>query len=351
MELAVEIGGRLVGPGYPTYIVAEISANHRGSLDEAVRLVHAARQCGADAVKLQTYTPDTMTLDMDEPPFRIATHPLWGGRTLYNLYEEAYTPWEWHPTLFAEARRLGLQIFSTPFDATAVEFLERLEVPAFKIASFECVDIPLIQAVARTGKPAIISTGMATLGEIEEAVHAFREAGGTRLVLLKCTSAYPAPPEEMNLATIPALSRTFNVPVGLSDHSLSPVVAVASVALGACLIEKHFTLSRAQGGPDSAFSIEPDELRRLVADVRMTESALGGLSFGPTAHERESQVFRRSLFVVADVAEGEEFTPENVRVIRPGAGLPPKFLSEVLGRRAARAIRRGTPLHWTLIGP
>lgn len=345
----VRIGERRVGAGEPAYVIAELSCNHHQRLAEAIELVRAAKTAGADAVKLQTYTPDTMTLDLDEPLFRIGDHPLWGGRTLYDLYGEAFTPWEWHPTLIEEANRLGLHAFSSPFDATAVDFLDNLGVPVFKIASFECVDIPLIQRVARTGKPAIISTGMASLGEIEDAVRAFREAGGRDLILLKCTSAYPAPPEEMNLASISALGAAFGVPVGLSDHTLTTGIPVAGVALGACVIEKHFILSRAQGGPDSAFSLEPHEFARMVEDVRLVERAMGKVSFGPTPHEEGSRIFRRSLFVVADVAQGEELTAENLRAIRPGYGLPPKHLSQVLGMKAARGIARGTPLTWDLV--
>ncbi|MFW6175178.1 MAG: pseudaminic acid synthase, partial [Acidobacteriota bacterium] len=260
----VEIGGRRIGPGEPVFVVAEVSANHNGSFDRAAEILHAAHVAGVDAVKLQTYTPDTMTLDLDQEPFRVEGGTIWDGRSLHDLYREAQTPWEWHPKLREVAEELGLILFSTPFDPTAVDFLEEMDVPAYKVASFEIVDLPLIRKIAATGKPMIVSTGMATLGEIEEAVAAARGAGATEIVLLKCTSAYPAPPEEADLRTIPHLATTFGVPAGLSDHTLGTEVAVAAVALGACVIEKHFTLSRADGGPDGAFSLEPQELRRLV---------------------------------------------------------------------------------------
>jgi pseudaminic acid synthase len=342
------INGREIGPGSPTYIIAELSANHGQELGAALQLVEAAAKAGADAVKLQTYTPDTLTIPCDNAHFRI-DGTLWHGKTLYELYGEAYTPWEWLPELQAAANRHGLDLFSTPFDASAVEFLQRGDVPAYKIASFELVDLPLLRAVARTGRPMIVSTGMATLAEIEEAVETIRAAGGEQFALLKCTSAYPAPASEMRLGAIPHLINTFGCPVGLSDHTLELTVPITAVALGACIIEKHFTLSRSIPGPDSAFSLEPEEFAAMVRAVRVAESALGQVSYGPNAREEESRIFRRSLFVVQDVAAGEMFTPDNVRSIRPGNGLHTRHLDDVLGQRAAVSIARGTPLAWELI--
>lgn len=350
MKEYIQIGGRRVGPGEPVYVVAEMSANHHQDFDEAVRIIDAAAQAGADAVKLQTYKPDTMTLDLDRPPFLIGEGTIWEGKTLYELYEEAYTPWEWQPELKEYAEEQGLQLFSTPFDATAVDFLEDMEVPAHKIASFENVDISLIRRIARTGKPIIMSTGMADLGEIHEAVEAVREESGEGLALLKCTSAYPAPPSEMNLRTIPHLSKAFRVPTGLSDHTLGTAVPVAAVTLGACIVEKHFTMSREVEGPDSEFSLEPEEFSRLVDEIRMAEEALGEVSYDLTKREEASTVFRRSLFAVEDVEEGERFDRENVRSIRPGNGLAPKYMDIVVGRRAKDDVSRGTPLDWSLIG-
>ena len=344
----VEIGGRRIGPGCPCFIVAEMSANHNQSYEEAVRIVEAAAASGADAVKLQTYTPDTMTIPCDNPYFRIQG-TIWEGRILYELYGEAFTPWEWQPRLAKEAARLGIQLFSTPFDASAVEFLEGMGVPAYKIASFELVDLPLLRKVAATGKPAILSTGMATLEEIEEAVATLRAAGAVDLVLLKCTSAYPARPEEMNLRSIPFLAERFGVPAGLSDHTLGIAVPVGAVALGACLIEKHFTLSRSVPGPDSSFSLEPEEFRTMVEAVRAAEKSLGQPTFGLYGGEAPSRRFRRSLFVVKPVGAGEPFTTENVRAIRPAAGLHTRHLEEVLGRKASRDIEGGTPLSWDLV--
>jgi len=349
MNRFIEINGRRVGYGYPVYIVAELSANHNQNFEQAVALIHAAKEAGADAVKLQTYTPDTLTIPSEKEYFRIGGGTLWDGRTLYDLYSEAYMPWEWQPKLKEIADEIGIDLFSTAFDPTAVDFLEQMGVPVHKVASFEIVDIPLIEKMARTGKPMIISTGMATLGEIEEAVQAARRAGATQIALLKCTSAYPAPPEEMNLRTIPHLAEAFGVPVGLSDHTLGIAVPVAAVALGACIVEKHFTLSRDIGGPDSAFSLEPHEFKAMVEAIRTVEKALGKVHYGITEQEAKSRVFRRSLFVVKDMKAGEMFTEENVRSIRPGYGLHPRHLNDVLGRRAARDIKRGTPLSWELI--
>jgi N-acetylneuraminate synthase len=334
-----------VGPGHPAYLVAEMSANHHQSLEQAEALVRAAKDAGADAVKLQTYTPSTITLDCDNEHFQIRGTP-WAGRKLFDLYGEAFTPWEWHPRLKKLAEELGLHLFSSPFDETAVDFLETQEVPVYKVASFEIVDLPLIRKIARTRRPMIVSTGMATLEEIGEAVNAIREEGGAGVALLKCTSAYPAPPEQMNLRTIPNLAETFGVPVGLSDHTLGISAAVTAVALGACMIEKHFTLSRRVPGPDSAFSLEPSEFRELVDAVRTAEKALGEVRYGPTSEEEALRAFRPSLFVVKDVKAGEAFTSSNVQSIRPGAGLPPKHLDQVLTRRAACSLQAGTPLRW-----
>lgn len=346
----MEINGRPIGTGHPTFIIAELSANHRHDFERAVRLIHAAVEAGADAVKLQTYTPDTITLASEKEPFRVTSGTLWDGRTLHDLYSEAYTPWEWHPKLKAVADDLGIPLFSTPFDPTAVEFLEEMGVPAYKIASFELVDLPLLRKVAQTGKPLIISTGMATLSEIDEAVRTVREAGATEFALLRTNSAYPAPAEEMDLRTIPHLAETFDVPVGLSDHTLELAVPVTAVALGATIIEKHLTLSRDFGGPDSAFSLEPDEFKAMVQAVRTTEKALGRVRYGPTTHEAASLSLRRSLFIVKDVKAGEAFTRENVRSIRPAHGLHPRYLDAVIGRKATRDLEAGTPLRWEYIG-
>lgn len=349
MEGYLEIKGRRIGSDCPVYIVAEMSANHNQSFDQAVRILYAAKEAGADAVKLQTYTPDTITIPSDREYFRIGGGTLWDSRTLYNLYQEAYMPWEWQPKLKEIADEIGLDLFSTAFDPSAVDFLEQMGVPVHKVSSFEIVDIPLIEKMAGTGKPLIISTGMATLGEIEEAMEAARRAGAEQIALLKCTSAYPAPPEEMNLRTIPHMSQAFGVPVGLSDHTLGIAVPVAAVALGACIVEKHFTLSRDIPGPDSAFSLEPQEFKTMVEAIRTVEKALGKVHYGVSEREAKSRVFRRSLFVVKDVKAGEVFTEENVRSIRPGHGLSPKHLKEVIGRKASRNIDQGTPFSWELV--
>jgi N-acetylneuraminate synthase len=349
MHEHVVINGRKIGPGQPTYIVAEMSGNHQQDFAQAVKILEAAHRAGADAIKLQTYTPDTLTVPCDKAYFQIQG-TIWAGKTLHDLYGEAYTPWEWQPELQRLAESLGLALFSTPFDASAVDFLEDMGVPAYKIASFELVDLPLIRRIAATGKPIILSTGMATLGEIDEAVRTARENGCRELVLLKCTSAYPAPLAEMNLRTIPHLAEAFGVPVGLSDHTMSHIAPVAAVTLGACLIEKHLTLCRQVAGPDSAFSQEPDEFAAMVQAVRAVEQALGQVSYDMTEKEKASRVFRRSLFVVQDMEQGEQFTHANVRAIRPGHGLHTRFLDQVLGRRAAGKISRGTPLSWEMVG-
>ena len=345
----ISINGRLIGVGYPTYIIAEMSANHNQDFNLAVKIIEAAKEAGADAIKLQTYTPDTITIDCRHEYFQIKQGTIWAGRNLYDLYGEAYTPWEWQPKLKEIANDLGLDFFSTPFDHTAVEFLEEMKVPSYKIASFELVDLPLIRRIAQTGKPIIMSTGMASLAEIDEAVRTIREAGGKQLALLKCSSAYPAPPDEMNLRTIPHLAAAFGLPVGLSDHTLGIAVPVAAVALGACIIEKHFTLSREMPGPDSAFSLEPHEFKAMVKAVHTAERALGVVHYGVSEREAKSRLFRRSLFVVQDMKAGEIFTEENVRSIRPGHGLPPKYLNEVLGKQAKQDIARGTPLTWKVL--
>jgi pseudaminic acid synthase len=349
MPRFVEINGRRVGQDAPAYIVAEMSANHGGSYSRAVKIVEEAKAAGANAIKLQTYTADTLTIKSDEDSFVIGQGSLWEGKQLYDLYREAYTPWEWHPKLKDVAKQLDIDLFSSPFDSTAVEFLEKMDVPCYKIASFEIVDIPLIRRVAKTGKPLILSTGLASREEIAEAVTEARTHGAKEIVLLKCTSAYPAPLEEMNLRAIAVLADTFDVPVGLSDHTLGFTIPVAAVALGACLIEKHFTLSRKEAGPDSSFSLEPAEFKAMVDAVRATEKALGQPDYSVGEKEMASRCFRRSLFVIQDMIAGEVFSENNVRSIRPGSGLLPRYFDIVLGSRATRGIRRGTPLSWELV--
>ncbi|SIS72751.1 pseudaminic acid synthase [Phaeovulum vinaykumarii] len=348
MTQAFEIAGRPIGPDQPPYLIAELSGNHNGDLGRALALVDAAAETGADAVKLQTYTADTITLDVDRPEFRIHGG-LWDGRSLHDLYREASTPWDWHAALFARARSHGLAVFSSPFDPTAVDFLETLDAPAYKIASFELVDTPLIRKTAATGKPLIMSTGIADYAEIEDACRAARAGGAGGLALLHCVSAYPARPEEMRLGTIATLAATFGVPVGLSDHTLGSAVAVAAVARGATIIEKHMTLRRADGGPDADFSLEPQEFRQLVLDCRMAHAALGPARPDRAGIGGANAQFRRSLYAVEDIAEGAPFTAQNVRSIRPGLGLAPKHLDRVLEARARRAIARGEPLDWSMV--
>jgi pseudaminic acid synthase len=344
-----QIAGRAVGPASPTYIIAEMSGNHGHDYKRAVRLVRAAKEAGADAVKLQTYTADTITIDCDNEYFKIKEGP-WAGRNLHDLYAEAHTPWEWQPKLKRLGDELGIEVFSTPFDVTAVDFLEdEVGVSVYKIASFEVVDIPLLQRIASTKKPVIMSTGMATLAEIDSAVRTLRIGGTPEIALLRCVSSYPAMPEQMNLESLPHLALAFDCVVGLSDHTLSPAVSVAAVALGARMIEKHLTLSRADGGPDAAFSLEPAELQQTVRMIRDAEVALGHVSYGAGVGEEGSVAFRKSIFVVDDVKKGERFTKKNVRVIRPGHGLSPQFMPQVLGRRAEYDLRRGTPLTWDLL--
>jgi len=351
MNSQFQIGERSIGSGQPVYVIAELSANHKQDFEQAQRIVRAAKEAGADAIKLQTYTADTLTMRSERKCFVVGGGTLWDGRTLYELYGEAHTPWEWQPKLKALAGELGLDLFSSAFDPTAVDFLEAMGVPMHKIASPELVDLPLIEKMARTGKPLIISTGMATLEEIDEAIGTARAAGAKQIALLRCTSSYPASPEEMNLRSIPDLAQRFGLPVGLSDHTPGIAVSVAAVALGASLIEKHLTLSRADGGPDAAFSLEPQEFSSLVEAVRSAEKSLGHVQYGPTAHERRTLPFRRSLFVVRDMKKGEMFTSDNVRSIRPADGLHPKHLPEVVGRCAACDIERGTPVTWALTVP
>jgi len=346
----VRIGKRPVGRGHRPYIVAEMSGNHNQSLERALAIVDAAAKAGAHGLKLQTYTADTMTLDVRSSEFSIQDEKsLWQGRNLYELYKQAYTPWEWHEPIMRRSRELGMDCFSTPFDETAVEFLEKLDVPCYKIASFENTDLPLIKRVAATGRPIIMSTGMATVAELDEAVRTAREAGCKELMLLKCTSTYPATPENSNVLTIPNLRDIFGCEVGLSDHTMGVGASVAAVALGASLIEKHFTLRRADGGVDSAFSMEPEEMAALVVESERAWQSLGHVQYGPSEAEKPSLKFRRSLFVSKDLAAGEVLSKDNVRCVRPALGLPAKFLDIVLGKKVSRAVPRGTPVTWDLL--
>ncbi len=346
----INIAGRKIGQDQPPFVIAEMSGNHNQSLERALAIVDAAAKTGAHALKIQTYTPDTMTLDLDEREFRVTdSKSLWKGVSLYKLYEEASTPWEWHEAIFNRARTLGMIPFSTPFDESSVNFLETLGVPCYKIASFENTDLPLIRKVAATGKPLIISTGMASIAELDETVRTARDTGCKEIILLKCTSTYPATPESTNLNTIPHLRELFKCEVGISDHTMGIGVSVASVSLGASVIEKHFTLNRADGGVDSSFSMEPSEMTGLVIESERAWKALGCIEYGPTEAEKKSLQYRRSLYVVKDVAAGELFTNENIRAIRPGLGLPPKYIDIFIGKRAGKKIKRGTALSWEII--
>ncbi|AKP48480.1 Pseudaminic acid synthase [Bacillus smithii] len=346
----IKIGHKKIGKGEKPFIIAEMSGNHNHSLERALKIVDLAAEAGVDAVKLQTYTPDTMTLDIHTGEFFIKSDTnLWKGQSLYNLYKEAYTPWEWHEAIFERCQQHGLLAFSSPFDETAVDFLETLDVPAYKIASFENIDIPLIKKVAATGKPVIISTGMATVAELDEAVQAVRSQGNDQIVLLKCTSTYPATPENSNLATIPHMRELFGVEVGLSDHTMGVGTSVAAVALGASVIEKHFTTSREEGGVDAAFSLEPHEMKMLVEETERAWLSLGVIHYGPTNAEKPSLEHRRSLYVAEDLKEGDVITKENVRAIRPGHGLPPKYYDLVLGKTVKKDVKKGTPLSWDIL--
>ncbi|WP_441253474.1 pseudaminic acid synthase [Bradyrhizobium sp. 613_E4_N2_2] len=350
MSDTISIAGRSIGRAHRPFIIAEMSGNHNQSLERALAIVDAAAKSGAHALKLQTYTADTMTLNLGSDEFFIDDpNSLWKGRSLHKLYQEAYTPWEWHAPIFERARSLGMIPFSTPFDATAVDFLESLGVPCYKIASFENTDLPLIRKVAATGKPMIISTGMATVADLDETVRAARAAGCKQLVLLKCTSTYPATPSDTNLMTIPHLRALFDCEVGLSDHTFGIGASVASVALGASVIEKHFTLARADGGVDSTFSMEPSEMAALVVETERAWMALGEVRYGLTEKERDSLIFRRSLYVAEDLAPGDVLTEQNLRIIRPGLGLPPKYFETLMGKRIGQAVRRGTPMSWDLL--
>ena len=347
----IQIAGRDIGPNHQPFVIAEMSGNHNQSLERALEIVEAAARTGAHALKIQTYTPDTMTIDLDEREFHISDpNSLWAGASLYKLYGEAYTSWEWHKPIFDRARELGMIPFSTPFDDTAVDFLESLDVPCYKIASFENTDLPLVRRVAATGKPLIISTGMATVAELDETVRAARGAGCKDLILLKCTSTYPATAGNTNILTIPHLRKLFGCEVGLSDHTMGVGVSVASVALGATIIEKHFTLSRADGGVDSAFSMEPTEMAQLLVETERAWQALGQVSYGPTEAEKKSLQYRRSLYVVQDLKAGDMLTKENVRAIRPGLGLPTKYLEQIMSKAVNQDVKRGTGLTWELLG-
>lgn len=350
MSKNVRIANYLIGSEYPPFLIAEMSGNHNQSLERALEIVEAAAKARVHAIKLQTYTADTLTIDMDNGAFSVNDpNSLWNGWSLYKLYQQAYTPWEWHEPIFKKCRELGLMAFSTPFDETAIDFLEELNVPTYKIASFENNHLPLIRKVASTGKPMIISTGMATIAELDEAIRTAREAGCNDIILLKCTSTYPASPEDTNLLTIPHLKELFGTEVGLSDHTLGIGVAVASVALGATVIEKHFTLSRADGGVDADFSMEPDEMKLLVEETSNAWQALGKICYGATEKEKASIRFRRSIYVIEDIKAGEKFTTKNLRIIRPGEGLPPKYYDILLGKNSSCNIKRGKPMSWEYV--
>lgn len=343
MSKTIKIGNRIIGKGYPAYIIAEMSGNHAGSIENAKKIIHAAKESGADCIKIQTYTADTLTIDCDNKYFHI-DNGTWEGENLYNLYQKAFTPWEWQKELMEEAKKVGIDFFSTPFDRTSVDFLEDLGVEFYKIASFELVDIPLIEYVASKNKPIIMSTGLATRDEIQEAVEAVRRMGNNQLALLKCASAYPAITDEMNLSTINDISESFDVPAGLSDHSMGFLGAITAVSLGGSIIEKHFCLSREIENPDSSFSMEPAEFKEMVRMIRECEKAVGTVSYGPTSQELDSLHFRKSIFCVEDIKKGDVITDKNVRVIRPGDGMPPKFWKDILGKTAKEDIKRGTPM-------
>jgi pseudaminic acid synthase len=346
----INLEGRLIGPNHPPFIIAEMSGNHNQSLERALEIVESAAKAGVHALKIQTYTADTMTLNIDNKDFKIEDkNSLWNENNLYKLYQQAYTPWEWHKPIFERCRKLGLIPFSTPFDETAVDFLEELNPPMYKIASFENNDIPLIKKVASTGKPMIISTGMATLAELDETVRSARDAGCKNIILLKCTSTYPASPKNTNISMIPHMQELFNCQIGLSDHTMGTAVSVASVALGATVIEKHFTTSRADGGVDAAFSMEPNEMQALVADTEKAWQALGHITYGPTEEEHKSMKFRRSIYIVKDIKAGDILTKENLRVIRPGYGFAPKYYEHLLGKKVDKEIKAGTPADWSIL--
>lgn len=349
MKKEIGIGNKIIGEGHPAFIIAEMSANHLQDFGRAVRIIEQAKECGADAVKLQTYTPDTITIDCDKSYFRINQGTIWDGTTLHKLYQQAYTPWEWQPKLKQIAEEMGLVCFSSPFDCTSVDFLEEMGVPAYKIASFEITDIPFIRKIARLKKPIVISTGIAYMEDIDRVVSVCREEGNDQIILLKCTSAYPTPYEEINLKTIPNMKETFGCITGLSDHTMGTAVAVAAAAMGAKVIEKHFTLSRTDGGADSAFSMEPDEFKKMVDEIRIVEKAMGTVTYRLTPKQVKSREHSRSLFVVSDIRKGDAFTEDNIRSIRPGFGLHTIYYDTVLGRTARTDIERGTPLSWELI--
>ncbi len=349
MKKEIVIGKHIISEDSPTFIIAEMSANHLMDFDRAVAIMQAAKDAGADAIKLQTYTPDTITLNCDAPCFQITQGTIWDGTTFYKLYQTAYTPWEWQPQLKKIAEEMGLELFSSPFDFSSVDFLEKMDVPAYKVASFEINDIPLIKKIAGTGKPVIISTGIAHLADIELALQTCREAGNENVILLKCTSAYPAPYEDINLKTIPSIKEVFDCLAGLSDHTMGSAVAVAGVAVGAKVVEKHLTLNRADGGPDAAFSMEPEEFKEMVENIRMVEKALGKVTYDLTNKQKNSRTFARSLFVAKDMKAGDVFTPENLRSVRPSVGLHTQYYEELLGKRIVKDAKAGTPMSWELV--
>ena len=345
-QSSITIDSHAIGHSEPCYVIAEISANHHHDIQEAIDLIHIAKDSGADAVKIQTYTPETLTIDCQNEYFQIGKGTIWEGKNLYQLYAEAYMPWDWTPRLIEESKKIGITLFSSPFDSTSVDFLENLDMPAYKIASFELVDHPLIARVAKTGKPVIMSTGMGTLEEIEEAVEVLKTNGCSEYALLKCTSSYPAPANEANLARIADMAERFQCPVGLSDHTMGASVPTVAVGLGACIVEKHFTKSRAIPGPDSGFSMEPDEFKKMVQSVRIAEQAVGEITYELTDKEKNSRIFRKSIFVVENIKAGETLSPKNTRVIRPGYGMEPKYIDQVMGKTAKTNIEKGSPLTW-----